>query len=70
MREREAKALCASCPVLDACLEWSIGAVPGDGKSGLREPDGIWGGLTKDERYAERRRRTRRAAQVAERKVA
>jgi WhiB family transcriptional regulator, redox-sensing transcriptional regulator len=70
VRERKAKAICESCPVVRSCLDWSIGAVPGNGKSGLKEPDGIWGGLSKDERYAERRRRTRRAAQASEAKVA
>jgi WhiB family redox-sensing transcriptional regulator len=38
----QAKAICAGCPVRDACLEDAIAR---------NEPDGIWGGLTAPERY-------------------
>ncbi|MXM66765.1 WhiB family transcriptional regulator [Streptomyces sp. HUCO-GS316] len=37
----EAKRLCATCPVKDACLTHAIAN---------NEQDGVWGGLTPDER--------------------
>jgi WhiB family redox-sensing transcriptional regulator len=37
----EAKAICASCPVRQSCLEYSLSA---------REREGVWGGLTERER--------------------
>lgn len=40
-RERRAKALCERCPVLDACREHALR---------VREPYGVWGGLTEGER--------------------
>ena len=40
-RERQAKAVCASCPVIENCLRWALAA---------REPYGVWGGLSVDER--------------------
>lgn len=40
-RERGAKAICATCPVRIECLEYAIR---------IREPHGIWGGLTEMER--------------------
>ena len=40
-RERRAKAICESCAVRDACLEYALQ---------IREPHGIWGGLTENER--------------------
>ena len=43
-----AKAVCASCPVREECLEWAIAT---------RQSDGVWGGLTEDERRRLRRRR-------------
>lgn len=44
----EAKALCAGCPVRDACLDYAMAH---------REDEGIWGGLTGSERRRMRRRR-------------
>jgi WhiB family redox-sensing transcriptional regulator len=41
MRERQAKAICARCPVRIECLEYAIR---------IREPHGIWGGLNELER--------------------
>ena len=41
--EARAKAVCATCPVIEQCLERAM-------KVG--EPSGIWGGLTADERNA------------------
>jgi len=40
-RERMAKAICASCPVIKECREQALR---------LGEPYGIWGGLTEEER--------------------
>ena len=37
----EAKAICAACPVRQACLEYALAA---------RERDGVWGGATERER--------------------
>lgn len=52
IRERQAKALCASCPVRSECLAYAISRP---------EKYGTWGGLNEDERASERRRRMRRA---------
>jgi WhiB family transcriptional regulator, redox-sensing transcriptional regulator len=44
-----AKAVCASCPVRQACLEFALAS---------RERDGVWGGATeKDRRRLLRQRR-------------
>lgn len=40
-RERAAKSYCARCPVVDECLEHALA---------VREPYGVWGGLTIGER--------------------
>lgn len=40
-RERAAKAICAGCPVLDQCADFALST---------REPYGVWGGLTPEER--------------------
>ncbi len=42
-RENRAKAVCATCPVIESCLRWALAA---------REPYGVWGGLSVDEREA------------------
>ena len=42
-RENAAKAICASCPVIQACRAQALT---------LAEPYGIWGGLTEDDRVA------------------
>jgi WhiB family transcriptional regulator, redox-sensing transcriptional regulator len=47
------KRVCAVCPVRQECLEWAIAT---------RQSDGVWGGMTEDER-----RRLRRRRQEAER---
>ncbi|MFI6505319.1 WhiB family transcriptional regulator [Nonomuraea typhae] len=44
-QEARAKAVCARCQVLDQCRDYALGA---------GESEGIWGGMTPDER-----RRTR-----------
>ena len=40
-REHKAKAICNVCPVMGDCLEFAIE---------IREPYGVWGGLTETER--------------------
>jgi WhiB family redox-sensing transcriptional regulator len=42
-REMKAKAVCAACPVIESCLRWALAA---------REPYGVWGGLSVEEREA------------------
>lgn len=42
-RERQAKAVCAACPVRKECLNYALR---------IREPHGIWGGLNEMERRA------------------
>lgn len=48
----EAKKLCASCPVVEQCLDWALEN---------NERFGIWGGLTERERRRMRRRMGRTA---------
>lgn len=48
-RERQAKAICATCPVIKNCLRWALAA---------REPYGVWGGMSADERELLLSRRT------------
>ncbi len=40
-REREAKEICALCPVREDCLAYALR---------IREPHGVWGGLNETER--------------------
>jgi len=40
-REERAKAICRGCRVQPACLDYALG---------IREPHGVWGGLTEVER--------------------
>jgi WhiB family redox-sensing transcriptional regulator len=40
-RERAAKAICATCRVSQDCLDWALK---------VREPYGVWGGKTSEER--------------------
>jgi WhiB family redox-sensing transcriptional regulator len=40
-RERRAKAICATCPVKQPCLDYAMRT---------REQHGIWGGLSESER--------------------
>ncbi len=42
-REASAKAVCAGCPVLEACRSHALA---------VREPYGVWGGLSEDDREA------------------
>lgn len=56
-RTRQAKRVCATCPVVAECLDWAIA-------HGIRF--GAWGGLSEDQREAAPRRR-RAPAIAAER---
>ncbi len=49
----EAKAVCASCPVREPCLEFALDT---------REAEGIWGGTTARERRRLLRQRRKSAA--------
>lgn len=40
-REQKAKNICLACPVMAQCREYSIA---------IREPHGVWGGLSEKER--------------------
>ncbi|TAK71315.1 MAG: WhiB family transcriptional regulator [Actinomycetota bacterium] len=42
-RDRAAKAVCARCPVISQCAQHALA---------VREPYGVWGGLSEDEREA------------------
>lgn len=42
-REQQAKQICQRCPVIENCLRWALAA---------REPYGVWGGLSVEEREA------------------
>lgn len=46
----EAKAVCRRCPVASECLEWALEN---------RQYDGVWGGMSEDERSALKRRKSR-----------
>jgi len=52
-REKAAKAVCATCPVIDACRKHALA---------VQEPYGIWGGLSEDDRQAIIDRETRKVA--------
>ncbi|MDO5629317.1 MAG: WhiB family transcriptional regulator [Mobilicoccus sp.] len=43
-RDSAAKMVCAACPVIEQCREHALA---------VREPYGVWGGMTEDERTAE-----------------
>ena len=51
-----AKAVCASCPVREACLDFALIT---------RQDDGVWGGLDENERRRIRRRRQEAARKAA-----
>jgi WhiB family redox-sensing transcriptional regulator len=40
-REKNAKAVCATCPVIEACRQHALS---------VQEPYGIWGGLSEEDR--------------------
>lgn len=54
----EAKAICATCPVAEQCLEYAVAT---------HQSDGVWGGMTALERHRLVRRRQRIAREERER---
>ena len=42
-RDQQAKAICATCPVMKECAAHALS---------VREPYGVWGGLTEEDREA------------------
>ena len=54
----EAKAICATCPVAEQCLEYAVAT---------HQSDGVWGGMTALERHSLVRRRQRIAREERER---
>ena len=58
-RERAAKAICATCPVIEQCASHALSA---------REPFGIWGGMSEEDReliYARQQRSRQIGREVA-----
>ena len=55
-RVSQAKAICAACPVVAQCQEHAIKA---------REPFGVWGGLSEEERQEIYARQDRMKRQIA-----
>ncbi len=57
-RELAAKSVCATCPVMAQCAAHALA---------VREPYGVWGGMSEDEREAiyQRRREAARAGRQA-----
>ncbi|MFE3516111.1 WhiB family transcriptional regulator [Streptomyces sp. NPDC059166] len=53
VQAEEAKAVCATCPVQEQCLEWALENA---------QDSGVWGGTDENERRALKRRRARRQA--------
>lgn len=51
-----AQAICATCPVREACLEFALVT---------RQDDGVWGGVDETERRRIRRRRQEAARRAA-----
>ncbi|MEV0989915.1 WhiB family transcriptional regulator [Streptomyces sp. NPDC049949] len=51
----EAKSVCRRCPVMEPCLQWAL-------EAGL--DDGVWGGLSDDERRVMKRRAARNRART------
>ncbi|MEV5983203.1 WhiB family transcriptional regulator [Streptomyces sp. NPDC052114] len=54
---REAKRICARCPVIEECLDYALTT---------GQTSGVWGGTCEEERKAPRRARLRRAAVAGE----
>lgn len=52
----DALAVCARCPVVDACLQWALET---------NQEQGVWGGMTEDERRRWKRRSARWRAPTA-----
>ncbi|MBG7704660.1 WhiB family transcriptional regulator [Streptomyces sp. MC1] len=57
LQVREAKAVCARCPVIERCLQWAL-------ESG--QDFGVWGGLSEAERRSMKRRAARNRVRTTE----
>ncbi|MGC5627323.1 WhiB family transcriptional regulator [Georgenia sp. Z1344] len=55
-RDDAAKAICSRCPVIEQCRDHALT---------VREPYGVWGGMSEDERAAVYRSERRRATPKA-----
>lgn len=55
-RDEAAQAVCGTCPVIRQCREHALA---------VREPYGVWGGLTEDQREAEYARAKKAANSAA-----
>jgi WhiB family transcriptional regulator, redox-sensing transcriptional regulator len=51
----EAKVVCGRCSVIETCLQWATDA---------RQDNGVWGGLSADERRTLKRRKARASRAV------
>ncbi|MER0443131.1 WhiB family transcriptional regulator [Streptomyces sp. Edi4] len=60
VNEEMAKAVCSGCPLLLACRAYALGG------GGWWEAEGVWGGMTADERRAERRAARKRRTRLAQ----
>ena len=56
MQIERAKEVCMLCEVREVCMDWAMAT---------GQENGVWGGLSEDERRSLRRARRRRAAQLA-----
>ncbi|MFF5115139.1 WhiB family transcriptional regulator [Streptosporangium sp. NPDC000509] len=56
MQIEEAKQVCSTCSISEACLKWAL-------ESG--QDAGVWGGLSEDERRALKRRTARARARAS-----
>jgi len=52
----DARAVCRRCPAIEACLAWAL-------ESGMGE--GVWGGMSEDERRAFKRREARARSRMS-----
>lgn len=62
--DREAKAICNRCPVIDPCLNYALTATI----IGTQHVSGVWGGTTDKERHAMRMAQQRLGEQRARRR--
>ncbi|KAA8721922.1 WhiB family transcriptional regulator [Corynebacterium phocae] len=55
LRERRAKAICQTCPVIESCREHALNSA---------EPYGVWGGMSESERMLVLRSNSYRRTQI------
>ncbi|WP_331731483.1 WhiB family transcriptional regulator [Kitasatospora sp. NBC_01300] len=56
LQAEQAKSVCRRCPVMETCLQWAL-------ETG--QDDGVWGGMSAEERRAMKRRAGRNRARSA-----